>query len=68
MPQLSPETVELLKQWDWPGNLRELENWVARAVILGGDEALVAELKRQVEPSKRLAGWQPRSNSLKGLG
>ncbi len=63
MPPLSPETVELLKQWDWPGNLRELENWIARTVILGGDEALVVELKRQVDPSKRLAGWQPRSNS-----
>jgi DNA-binding NtrC family response regulator len=64
-PQLSLETLELLKQWDWPGNLRELENWVARAVILGGDEALVVELKRQLKPSKRFAGRQHRLNSLK---
>jgi two-component system, NtrC family, response regulator AtoC len=48
IPQLNPVTLHLLKQWDWPGNLRELENWVARAVILGDDEALGAELKRQV--------------------
>jgi two-component system response regulator AtoC len=48
IPQLNPVTLHLLKQWEWPGNLRELENWVARAVILGDDEALGAELKRQV--------------------
>ena len=65
MPQLSSATPELLKQWDWPGNLRELENWIARAVILGGDEALVVELKRQLKPSKRPAGRQNRLNSLK---
>jgi len=49
IPQLNPVTPHLLKQWDWPGNLRELENWVARAVILGDDEALSAELQRQVK-------------------
>ena len=49
IPQLNPVTLHLFMQWDWPGNLRELENWVARAVILGDDEALSAELKRQVE-------------------
>ena len=59
MPHLSPATPELLKQWDWPGNLRELENWIARAVILGGDEALVVELKRQLKPSNGLVGRQP---------
>jgi two-component system, NtrC family, response regulator AtoC len=48
-PQLNPATLDLLKQWDWPGNLRELENWIARAIILGDDEALGAELKRQIE-------------------
>ena len=49
IPQLSPVTLHLLKRWNWPGNLRELENWVARAVILGDDGALSAELKRRVE-------------------
>ena len=47
-PELNPATLHLLKQWDWPGNLRELENWIARAIILGDDEALGAELRRQV--------------------
>lgn len=65
MPRLTPATLELLKRWDWPGNLRELENWIARVVILGGDEALVVELKRQLKPSSRLVRRQPDLNSLK---
>ena len=64
-PQLNPDTLQLLKQWDWPGNLRELENWIARAIILGDDEALGAELKRQIEMPNASASRQPRSGSLK---
>jgi two-component system response regulator AtoC len=64
IPLLSPDTPELLKLWNWPGNLRELENWIARAVILGGDEALVAELKRQLNLSSGFAGRRLRPSSL----
>ena len=28
------ETMEALKRWPWPGNIRELENFLERAVIL----------------------------------
>jgi len=42
-PPLSKEMMELLEQGSWPGNIRELANWVARYVILGPDEALFAE-------------------------
>jgi two-component system, NtrC family, response regulator AtoC len=47
-PLLDPSTLRVLMQWDWPGNLRELENWVARAIILGGAEALAIEMKRRL--------------------
>ena len=43
--QLTTQTLTLLRKCRWPGNLRELENWVARVVILGNQEALAAELK-----------------------
>ena len=65
IPQLRPVTLQLLKQWDWPGNLRELENWIARAIILGDDEALCAELKHRLETPNGWAGRQPRMGSLK---
>lgn len=33
--EFSPAAVELLKQMDWPGNIRELRNVVERLLILG---------------------------------
>jgi DNA-binding NtrC family response regulator len=36
-----PETVEALQQYAWPGNVRQLENTVERAVILSGDRAVL---------------------------
>ena len=45
--RLTPRTLRLLEQWQWPGNLRELENWVARVVILGSQEKLAEELRDQ---------------------
>jgi two-component system, NtrC family, response regulator AtoC len=65
IPRLHPVTLHLLKQWDWPGNLRELENWIARAIILGDDEAPGAELRRQLEMPDGFADRQPRMRSLK---
>lgn len=64
MPRLSPSTLELLKQWNWPGNLRELENWIARTVILGGDEALALELRRQLGPTHASTGPKLRRDVL----
>ncbi len=46
-PQLNPGTIQLLKRWDWPGNLRELENWVARVIVLGNEVALESDFGRQ---------------------
>jgi two-component system nitrogen regulation response regulator NtrX len=35
--QYSAEALELLRQYHWPGNIRELANLVERLAILGGD-------------------------------
>lgn len=45
-------TMEALRRWKWPGNIRELENFLERAVILTRGSALyipVAELKIEEE-------------------
>lgn len=34
---LTPEALEMLKQRSWPGNLRELENWITRKIVLGSN-------------------------------
>src|SRR5512141_880045 len=38
--EISPEALNLLLNYDWPGNIRELENAVHRAVILTNDRAI----------------------------
>ena len=41
---LSAEAAALLQRYDWPGNVRQLENALFRAVVLSdGDELTVAE-------------------------
>jgi DNA-binding NtrC family response regulator len=41
---ISPEALSLLTTYDWPGNVRQLENAVFRAVVLAdGDELTVDE-------------------------
>jgi len=64
-PLLTPATMELLQQWNWPGNLRELENWIARAIILGDDSALGVELRKRIAISNAGAISAPRQSPLK---
>jgi formate hydrogenlyase transcriptional activator len=46
------KTMEMLVRWDWPGNIRELENFVERSVILTPGSVLrapLAELQTAVD-------------------
>ena len=38
--ELLPDTVRQLCAYDWPGNIRELENQIASAVALAGDQPI----------------------------
>jgi transcriptional regulator with GAF, ATPase, and Fis domain len=40
LTHIEPEAVEVLSGYDWPGNIRELENVIERAVILADGPAL----------------------------
>ncbi|MGH7352901.1 MAG: sigma-54 dependent transcriptional regulator, partial [Candidatus Methylomirabilales bacterium] len=42
---LSAETLALFQAYHWPGNLRELENFVKRIVVLESEDFLRQELK-----------------------
>jgi formate hydrogenlyase transcriptional activator len=46
---IPPETMDALMRYDWPGNIRELQNFIERAVILSQTRTLcapVSELAR----------------------
>ncbi|HSV30823.1 MAG TPA: sigma-54 dependent transcriptional regulator [Atribacteraceae bacterium] len=40
---ISPQTMRLLKKYHWPGNIRELDNVLERALILTQDETVKIE-------------------------
>ncbi|QIE59280.1 sigma-54-dependent Fis family transcriptional regulator [Rasiella rasia] len=42
--KISPEASEILQRYDWPGNIRELENVIQRAVIMCDRHIDVADL------------------------
>lgn len=41
---IPPETMEALMRYDWPGNIRELQNFIERAVILSQTRTLSAPI------------------------
>jgi two-component system response regulator AtoC len=43
-PPVSPGMMQALKAYDWPGNIRQLENLVKRYVILGSEEEVTRDL------------------------
>ena len=48
------DTMRALTRWHWPGNIRELENFIERAVILSLGSVLnvpISELQATTEPS-----------------
>lgn len=45
------DTMKVLTRWDWPGNIRELENFIERAVILSSGPTLRAPLAELQGPT-----------------
>ena len=41
---LSKSAVRLMQNYHWPGNIRQLENLIRSYVLIGSEEALVAEM------------------------
>ena len=48
---MSSHVTQLLVRYDWPGNIRELENLIKRYVILGSEEAITGDLTAQNQMS-----------------
>jgi len=44
VPALAPEVMDALLAYDWPGNIRELENMIERAVILSAGSIISSEV------------------------
>ncbi|MDD2581955.1 MAG: sigma-54 dependent transcriptional regulator [Desulfuromonadaceae bacterium] len=49
---ISAPAMKALRSYGWPGNIRELQNVIERAVILARGEVTVAELPEAIRPSQ----------------
>jgi DNA-binding NtrC family response regulator len=47
-PRLSQETEKVFSSYDWPGNIRQLQNTIKRIVILKEEEPVVREILGQM--------------------
>jgi DNA-binding NtrC family response regulator len=52
---ISPETMKILTQYSWPGNIRELRNTIERALVVVGK-------KKRIEPDDLNLLFPPKAN------
>jgi Nif-specific regulatory protein len=55
--RIAPEAVTLLMHYDWPGNIRELENVIERAIIICGTDGVI--------DARYLPVWLQQNNTAK---
>jgi formate hydrogenlyase transcriptional activator len=53
VPSIPEKVMDELKRWSWPGNIRELQNFIERAVILSGPSLVLPP--QDVQPKARHA-------------
>ncbi len=54
---ISPEALSMLRAYDWPGNIRQLENAIFRAVVLAEGEVLTEEEFPQIRAEIEGIEW-----------
>jgi two-component system response regulator AtoC len=55
VPTLSERLTGLFQHYEWPGNIRELENMIKRVVILQNEELAIREMAHALQSSRAFA-------------
>ncbi len=65
--RVTPQSLEALRDYDWPGNVRQLENTVERAVALETSEQLHVELPAERSKARTAGGPAPAAIPADGI-
>ncbi len=65
---ISDTLRHLFLQYDWPGNIRELENMIKRVVILQDEQLVVREIERNMQRALAAAVPAPAVAAMVGAG
>jgi len=49
-PSITADLSRLFMEYEWPGNVRQLENMVKRMVVLGSEAPIIQELQQPASP------------------
>jgi DNA-binding NtrC family response regulator len=64
---INPKAIQTLMEYDWPGNIRELENTIERAVVLGRNNQIELEDLIYHGIGSRLSLYEPVGGRYKSL-
>jgi two-component system, NtrC family, response regulator AtoC len=53
-PALSRGVLRLMQKYEWPGNIRQLDNLIRSYVLMGSEDAVVAELMEETKPTSNV--------------
>jgi two-component system response regulator AtoC len=71
-PKLGESKLRLLQNFDWPGNIREMENWLSRYVLLGDEELsqedAAGKLQASISKTQSEAGTIPLKRIVRQVG
>jgi two-component system, NtrC family, response regulator AtoC len=59
-PGISSELSRMFMEYEWPGNVRQLENLIKRMVVLGSEAPIIHELR---QPASTLKQWPHTTSS-----
>jgi two-component system response regulator AtoC len=63
---ISDQLRQLYMQYDWPGNIRELENMIKRVVILQDEQLVIREIERNMQ--RAIAAPHPAVAAVAAVG
>jgi two-component system response regulator AtoC len=64
---LTDELMQLFLQYEWPGNIRELENMIKRVVILQDEQLVIREIERNMKRTMAAAPAVVAVGAIAGL-